>query len=81
MIIRDSIETAYSFLHQKRNVYIHSSLDWQRDDIEYAIENYVNSMSPELLERISDGKKDFLKYHQRFEEDITNAVAQLESML
>ena len=60
---------------------IGSSLDWQRDDIEYAIENYVNSMSPELLERISDGKKDFLKYHQRFEEDITNAVAQLESML
>ena len=24
MITKDSIETAYSFLHQKRNVYIHS---------------------------------------------------------
>ena len=36
MITKDSIETAYSFLHQKRNVYIHSSLDWQKDDIEYA---------------------------------------------
>ena len=43
MITKDSIETAYSFMHQKRrssfarllptgrkNVYIHSSLDWQR---------------------------------------------------
>ena len=37
MITKDSIETAYSFLHQKRNVYIHSTLDWQKDDIEYAI--------------------------------------------
>ena len=34
MITKDSIETAYSFLHQKRIVYIHSSLDWQKDDIE-----------------------------------------------
>ena len=25
MITKDSIETAYSFLHQKRNVYIHST--------------------------------------------------------
>ncbi len=32
-IPKDSIETAYCFLHQKRNVYIHSSLDWQKDDI------------------------------------------------
>ena len=31
MITKDSIETAYSFLHQKRNVYIHSTLDWQKD--------------------------------------------------
>ncbi len=26
MITKDSIETAYSFLHQKRQVYIHSQL-------------------------------------------------------
>lgn len=81
MITRDSIETAYSFLHQKRNVYIHSSLDWQRDDIEYAIASYVDDMSPELLNTISDGRADFLKDHQRFAEDITNAVEQLENML
>ena len=81
MITRDSIETAYSFLHQKRNVYIHSSLDWQRDDIEYAIASYVDDMNPELLNTISGGMADFLKDHQRFAEDITNAVEQLEGML
>jgi len=58
MITKDSIETAYSFLHQKRrstfgrllptgrkNVYIHSTLDWQKDDIELAIGSYVDDMS------------------------------------
>ena len=81
MITRDSIETAYSFLHQKRNVYIHSSLDWQRDDIEYAIASYVDDMSRELYETISDGTTDFLRDHKRFQADITKAVEQLESML
>ena len=56
MITRDSIETAYSFLHQKRNVYIHSSLDWQKEDIEYAIASYAEEMNPELLDEISDGR-------------------------
>ena len=81
MITRDSIETAYSFLHQKRNVYIHSSLDWQRDDIEYAISSYVDDMSRELYETISDGRTDFLRDHKRFQADITKAVERLESML
>ncbi len=81
MMPRDSIETAYSFLHQKRNVYIHSSLDWQKDDIEYAIASYVDEMSGELLRTISDGKADFLKEHTRFEQDITSAVNALERML
>lgn len=81
MITKDSIETAYSFLHQKRNVYIHSSLDWQKDDIEYAIASYVDEMSEELLKAISDDKADFLKDHARFEEDITSAVNTLERML
>ena len=34
MITKDSIETAYSFLHQKQRIYVHSTLDWQKDDIE-----------------------------------------------
>ena len=42
MIPKEAIEIAYSFLHQKRNVYIHSTLDWQKDDIEYAIASYVD---------------------------------------
>ena len=74
MTHRDSIEPAYSFLHQKRN-------DWQRDDIEYAIACYADEMSPELFQELSDGRADFLKDHKRFKEDITNAVERLEKML
>ena len=81
MITKDSIETAYSFLHQKRNVYIHSSLDWQKDDIELAIGSYVDDMSQELYEAISDGRADFLRDHKRFEEDITLAVDRLEKII
>ena len=81
MIAKEAIEIAYSFLHQKRNVYIHSSLDWQKDDIEYAIASYVDDMSEELLRLISGSKADFLKEHTRFEEDITSAVNTLEKML
>ena len=81
MITKDSIETAYSFLHQKRNVYIHSSLDWQKDDIEYAIASFVDEMSHELLYAISGGRADFLRDHKRFQEDITKAVLSLESVL
>ena len=81
MISKDSIETAYSFLHQKRNVYIHSTLDWQKDDIELAIGSYVDDMSRKLYETISDGRTDFLRDHKRFGEDITLAVDKLERML
>jgi len=81
MITKDSIETAYSFLHQKRNVYIHSTLDWQKDDIEQAIGNYVDNMSLELYETISNGRTDFLRDHKRFGEDITQAVERLEKLL
>ena len=92
MITKDSIETAYSFLHQKRNVYIHSTLDWQRsaqrdallakkDDIELAIGSYVDDMSQELYEAISDGRADFLRDHKRFQKDITIVVGKLEKFL
>lgn len=81
MITKDSIETAYSFLHQKRNVYIHSTLDWQKDDIELAIGSYVDDMSQELYEAISDGRTDFLRDHKKFQEDITFAVDRLEQRL
>ena len=81
MITKDSIETAYSFLHQKRNVYIHSTLDWQKDDIELASGSYVDDMSQELYEAISNGRADFLRDHKRFGDDITLAVESLEKKL
>ena len=81
MVTRDSIETAYSFLHQKLRVYIHSTIDWQKDDIELAIGSYVDDMSQELYEAISNGKTDFLKDHKRFGDDISLAIERLERML
>ena len=81
MITKDSIETAYSFLHQKQRIYIHSTLDWQKDDIEIAIAFYVDEMSQELYEVLSDHRSDFLRDHKRFEKDITEAVKILENMI
>jgi len=81
MITKDSIETAYSFLHQKQRIYVHSTLDWQKDDIEIAISDYANDMSQELLDAISGSRADFLREHKRFQEDITKAVLSLESVL
>ena len=81
MITKDSIETAYSFLHQKQRIYVHSMLDCQKDDIELAISDYANDMSQELYDTISGGRADFLCDHKRFLEDITKAVEILEKML
>ena len=80
MITKDSIETAYSFLHQKQRIYVHSTLDWQKDDIELAISDYANDMNRELYNAISEGRADFLRDHWRFQEDITRAVEILEKM-
>lgn len=81
MIDRDSIETAYCFFHQKYQVYHRSTLDWQRDDIEFAISSYVASMNPDLYERLSAGDKTFLLSHDTFEQDLSSAVTQLEHLL
>jgi hypothetical protein len=81
MITKDSIETAYSFLHQKQRIYVHSTLNWQKDDIEMAIAAYADGMSTELYDAISSGRPDFLRNHQQFQEDITKAVEILETML
>lgn len=81
MITRDAIETAYSFFHQKLRVYEHSTIEWQRDDIEYAIEQYVTDMNIELYDKIAGGNDRFLRDHQHFEDDMNSAVSQLEIML
>ncbi len=81
MISKDSIETAYAFMHQKLRVYEHSTLEWQKDDIEYIIGNYADEINPDLLSLLSAGRADYLKDHKKFQDDLTHAVAVLESML
>jgi hypothetical protein len=56
-------------------------MEWQRDDIEYAVASFVDEMSRELMEAISHGRTDFLKDHDKFGDDITLAVQQLEQLL
>ena len=81
MITKESIETAYCFLHQKERVFRYSTMEWQKEDIEYAISSYVDSMPPELYQLISKGCHDYLLDHARFAEDMNDAIEQLEQML
>ena len=81
MIPKASIETAYCFLHQKLKVFEHSTLDWQKDDIEYAIDSYVATMPEELYQLLANGQNEFLRDHLRFETDMKSAVEQLEKIL
>lgn len=78
---RSAIETAYCFLHQKHRVYVHSSLDWQRDDIEVIIGNFSSEMDPELYALLSGGDNDYLRSHSRFASDLSDAVDKLERLL
>ena len=68
-------------MHQKLRVYEHSTMEWQKDDIEMIIGSYADDINPELLTLLSDGRSDFLKDHKKFQDDITHAVAVLEKML
>lgn len=81
MISKDSIETAYSFFHQKLRVYQYSNMEWQREDIVYAIGSYVEQMNRELLDELSHGRTDYLTAHESFGKDLTEAVERLEQML
>lgn len=81
MISKESLETAYCFLHQKQRVYQYSTMNWQKDDIEYAIDNYIADMDEELYETIAKGRKNFLRDHTSFGQDIMDAVETLEKML
>ena len=76
-----SIESAYSFFHQKYRVYEYSHSDGQKDDIEYAISSYVEQMNPLLYDYLSGGRKDYLLSHASFAQDIKDAIEQLEGML
>lgn len=81
METRNAIELAHSFLHQKLRVYEFSVSETQRDDIEYAIAEYVNSMSESLLNAISCGNAAYLREHSCFEEDMRSALQRMEAML
>jgi len=81
MITRDSIETTYSFFHQKQRVYEHSTMEWQKDDIEYSIALFTDDMNTELYTLLSQGRTDYLRDHKHFADDISDAMEQLEKML
>ena len=78
---QQTIDIAFCFLHQKMQVYLHSSISRQRDDIEVAVADYVEQMDHELYLTLADGVNDFLLTHRRFEQDMTNALSRLEQML
>ena len=80
-IDKNAIETAYSFFHQKERVYAHSNMEWQKDDIEYAISSYVQDMDKTLYGLLSDGHDDFLVNHSRFHDDILSAIEVMENLL
>ena len=81
MIRKDSIEQAYAFFHQKERVYSRSTDPTQRDEIEYAIDMYVQQMSAELYALLSDGHREYLLTHATFGRELAQAVERLESML
>lgn len=81
MISKDSIEQAYAFFHQKERVYSRSTDPTQRDEIEYAIDMYVQQMSAELYALLSNGHREYLLTHATFGRDLAQAVERLESML
>ena len=81
VISKYDIEIAYAFLHQKQRVYEFSNMLWQKDDIEYAIGDYVGQMNAELYKKLAKGRDRFLLDHSTFASDIREAVDCLEEML
>lgn len=78
---RHVMETAYCFLHQKQRVYQYSNMDWQKEDIEYAIADYADQMDKRLYEFLAEGNPDFLHNHATFGAEIVAALHKLESLL
>ena len=81
MIPKDSIESAFCFFHQKQRIYQYSTLDWQKDDIEYAIGDYADNMNKELYSILAKGRPHFLHSHSTFAKELLDAVEDLENML
>jgi len=81
MITKDAIESAYCFFHQKQRIYQYSTLDWQKDDIEYAIGDYVDNMNKELYSILSKGREHYLHTHTTFADELLEAVNKLDEMM
>ena len=80
-VSREALETAYCFFHQKQRVFQYSTMEWQKVDIEYAINSYLDDMNRELYLYLSDGREEFLRNHDTFGEELLEAVERLESVL
>lgn len=80
VITRDGVEQAYCFFHQKHRVYIHSRDERQREDIEWAVEQYASQMSAALREAIST-HEGFLGDPTCFLDDLEAALTALERIL
>lgn len=80
-VSKEAIETAYCFFHQKQRVYEYSTMDWQKEDIEYAIGSYIDTMDKRLYEKISSGREDYLRTNDKFGSELKEAVEKLEKML
>lgn len=78
---KDSIESAYCFFHQKLRVYEFSHSHTQRDDIEYAISQYVEGMNPSLYQWLANGTPHYLLDHTTFEQDMRHAIELLDAMM
>ena len=78
---KDSIESAYCFFHQKLRVYEYSTSPTQRDDIEYAISQYVDGMNPALYQLLANGTPHYLLDHTAFEQDMRHAIELLDGMM
>ena len=79
--LQSAAQQAYAFFHQKEKVYRFSTSETEKDHIEEAISSYVNQMSPELYETLSDGSASFLREHVSFPEDLRDALEKLEKMI
>lgn len=77
----DSFYSAYCFLHQKWRVYEHSTMEWQKDDIECAISEYADAMDPELYAMLSQGNNAYLKEHSSFGNDMRDALDKMDKMM
>ena len=78
---KDSIESAYCFFHQKLRVYEFSHRHTQRDNIEYAIIQYVDGMTPALYQLLANGTPYYLLDHTAFEQDMRHAIELLDGMM